>query len=71
MALSELLNSIEKKVSDVKAKKIAADDCLAASSKANSELAGAQGELEKLRAAVHEALGNVFAEPESRARVTK
>jgi len=62
MALSDLLNSVEKKVSEVKDLKVKADKATTDSVAVNNKLASAQKELEDLRNAVHESLGNVFNE---------
>ena len=70
MALSDLLNEVEKKVAEVQDLKIKADSASLASDVASKKLNSAQGELETLRTKVHEALGNVFNE-NPRVRATK
>lgn len=62
MALTDLLASIEKKVTEVKSKKEVSDTAEAAYNKASSELSIAKNELEALRNEVHAALGNVFSD---------
>ena len=70
MALSDLLNEVEKKVAEVQDLKIKADSASLLSNTASSKLATAHNELETLRTKVHEALGNVFNE-NPRVRATK
>ena len=69
MALVDLLGDVEKKVSEVKAKKAVVDKAQDALDKATAEFSVLSSQLEALRVQIHEALGDVFVS--DRARYSK